>query len=97
MGNVRHFRRFRKNDALFLKMSVFSPKFNDFRKQNNGFPKEIPGFPETIPAYLNFGTPHIFFVYPKKLSYSSRNAYIKKIRVRQLGEASSLLKNLKNK
>ena len=57
---------------------------------------KIPDFPETIPAYLNFATAHIFFLYPKKLSYSSRNAYIKKIRVRLLGEASSLLKNLKN-
>ena len=45
----------------------------------------------------NFGTPHIFFLYPKKLSYSSRNTYIKKIRVRPLGKASCLLKNLKNK
>ena len=54
------------------------------------------GFLETIPACLNFGYRHIFFLYPKKLSYSSRNAYIKKIRVRLLGEASSLLKNLKN-
>ena len=64
--------------------------------KNNDFPKNVPDFPETIPAYLNFATPHIFFLYPKKLSYSSRNAYIKKIRVRLLGEASSLLKNLKN-
>ena len=53
-------------------------------------------FRETIPAYLNFAAAHIFFLYPKKLSYSSRNAYIKKIRVRELGNASCLLKNLKN-
>ena len=53
-------------------------------------------FRETIPACLNFATPHMFFVYPKKLSYSSRNAYIKKIRVRLLGKSSCLLKNLKN-
>ena len=59
-------------------------------------PKNIPDFPETIPAYLNFATAHIFFLYPKKLSCSSRNAYIKKIRVRLLGDASCLLKNLKN-
>ena len=45
---------------------------------------------------MNFAAAHIFFLYPKKLSYSSRNAYIKKIRVRELGEASSLLKDLKN-
>ena len=64
--------------------------------KNNNFPKSIPDFPETIPAYLNFAAAHIFSLYPKKLSYSSRNAYIKKIRVRELGEASSLLKNLKN-
>ena len=45
---------------------------------------------------MNFGTPHMFSLYPKKLSYSSRNAYIKKIRVRRLGKASCLLKNLNN-
>ena len=59
-------------------------------------PEALFDFPETIPAYLNFAAVHIFFLYPKKLSYSSRNAYIKKIRVRELGEASRLLKNLKN-
>ena len=48
-------------------------------------------FPETIPAYLNFATAHIFSLYPKKLSYSSRNAYIKKIRVHRLGEDDCLL------
>ena len=37
----------------------------------------------------------MFFLYPKKLSYSSRNAYIKKIRVRLLGKSYCLLKNLK--
>ena len=45
---------------------------------------------------MNFDAAHMFFLYPKKLSYSSRNAYIKKIRVRLLGDASCLLKNLKN-
>ena len=69
--------------------------WTDFRK-TKCFPKNIPDFPETIPAYLNFGYQHIFFLYPRKLSYSSRNAYIKKIRVREPGEASSLLKNLKS-
>ena len=64
--------------------------------KKNDFPKSIPDFPETIPAYLNFGYRHIFSRYPKKLSYSSRSAYIKKIRVRELGETSSLLKNFKN-
>ena len=53
-------------------------------------------FPETIPADLNFGHRHMFFLYPKKLSYSSRNAYMKKIRVRELGKPTCLLKNLKN-
>ena len=38
----------------------------------------------------------MFFPYPKKLSYSSRNAYIKKIRVRELGKPTCLLKNIKN-
>ena len=51
---------------------------------------------ETIPAYLNFAAAHIFLHYPKKLSYSSRNAYIEKIRARKLGNASCLLRNLKN-
>ena len=51
---------------------------------------------ETTPAYLNFAAAHMFFLYPKKLSYSSRNAYIKKIRARELGNASCLFKNLKN-
>ena len=45
---------------------------------------------------MNSGTPHMFSLYPKKLSYSSRNAYIKKIRVRPLGKPTRLLKNLKN-
>ena len=53
-------------------------------------------FRETIPACLNFGTPDMFYLYPKKLSYSSRNAHIKKIRARELVDASCLLKNLKN-
>ena len=64
--------------------------------KNNDVPKKIPDFPETIPAYLNFAAAHIFFVYPKKLSCSSSNAYIKKIRVRELGKPTCLLKNLKN-
>ena len=64
--------------------------------KNNDFPKNILDFPETIPAYLNFAAAQLFSLYPKKLSYSSRNAYIKIIRVRELGEASSLFKNLKN-
>ena len=66
-----------------------------FAKKND-FRKEIRDSPETIPAYLNFGTQHMFILYPKKLSYSSRSAYIKKIRVRELGEAPSLLKNINN-
>ena len=65
--------------------------------KSSDFPKKIHAFLETIPADLNFAAAHIFFVYPKKLSYSSRNAYIKKIRVRLLGEASSLLKNIKKR
>ena len=96
MGNVRHFRIIRKNDARFLNMCVFSPKSSDFCKKNHDLPEQIPDFPETIPAYLNFAAAHMFFLYPKKLSYSSRNAYIKKIRVRELGDASCLLNNLKN-
>ena len=60
------------------------------------FPKSIPDFPEATPAYLNFAAPHVFPLYPRKLSYSSRKAYIKKIRVRLLGKPTCLLKNLKN-
>ena len=59
-------------------------------------PEALFDFPETIPAYLNSAAAHIFFLYPKKLSYSSRNADIKKIRVRELGKASCLLRNFKN-
>ena len=64
--------------------------------KNNDFPKNIPDIPETSPAYLNFAAAHTFLLYPKKLSYSSRNAYIRKIRVRELGKPTCLLKNLKN-
>ena len=56
----------------------------------------MPNFLETIPAYLNFAEFYRFSFYPKKLSYSSSNAYIKKIRVRLLGKPTCLLKNLKN-
>ena len=52
-------------------------------------------FLETIPAYLNFAEFSDLFLYPKKLSYSSSNAYIKKLRVRLLGNASCMLKNAK--
>ena len=45
---------------------------------------------------MNLDAAHMFFLYPKKLSYSSRNAYIKKIRVRELGKPTCLLKNMKN-
>ena len=51
---------------------------------------------DTIPAYLNFGAAHIFGLPPEKLSCSCMNAYMKKMRVRQFGNASCLLKNLKN-
>ena len=60
------------------------------------FLNKIPDFPETIPAYLNFTEFYMFSFYPKKLSYSSSNAYIKKIRARKLGKASCLPKNLNN-
>ena len=77
------------------KSRFWNHKLNDFRKKHD-FPKNIPDFPETIPACFNFGYRHILFLYPKKLSYSSSNAYIKKIRVREPGKASCLLKNFKN-
>ena len=77
------------------KSRFWTPNRMIFVKKHD-FPKSIPDFPETIPAYLNFGHRHIFFLYPKKLSYSSRNAYIKKIRVRLLGMPTCLLKHLKN-
>ena len=53
-------------------------------------------FRETIPAYLNFAAAHSFFLYPKRLSYLSRNKYIRKIRARELGKASCLLNHPKN-
>ena len=65
--------------------------------KNHDFPENIQDFPETIPAYLNFAARPMFSLYPKKLSYSSSNAYIKKIRVRELGDASCLLKELKKR
>ena len=89
MGNVRLFRRIRKNE-------YFSPKLSDFRKKVEIFIQKIPICPETIPAYLNFAEFYRFSFYPKKLSYSSRNAYIKKIRVRLLGKPTCLLTNFKN-
>ena len=39
-------------------------------------------FCETIPENLDFDAAHILSLYMKKLSYSSRIAYIKKIRAR---------------
>ena len=45
---------------------------------------------------MNFAAAHMFFLYPKKLSYSSRNAYIEKIRARLLGKPTCLLKNFEN-
>ena len=68
---------------------------NDFRKKYD-FRKKRRIFLETIPAYLNFAEFYRFSFYPKKLSYSSSNAYIKKIRVRELGKPTRLFKNLKN-
>ena len=56
----------------------------------------MPNFPETIPPYLNFAELYRFSFYPKKLSYSSSNSYMKKIRVRLLGKATCLLTNFKN-
>ena len=47
---------------------------------------------ETIPVCFNFGHRHIFFLYTKKLSYSSRNAYINEIRARGLSETSKTKK-----
>ena len=70
-------------------------KLSDFRKNITIFLKKIPNLPETISAYVNLAEFSDVFLYPKKLSYSSSNAYIKKIRVREPGEASSLLKKLK--
>ena len=80
------------------KSKFWTPNHSNFIEKSGppDPPEALFDFPETIPAYLNFAAAHIFSLYPKKLSYSSSNAYIKKIRVRLLGEASSLLKNLKN-
>ena len=89
MGNVRLFRRIHRNEHV-------SPKLSDFRKKVTIFIQQIPICPENIPAYSNFAEFYRFSFYPKKLSYSSSNAYIKKIRARELGKASCLLKNFKN-
>ena len=87
---------FHADTYLLSPKSVFWTPNRIIFVKNHDFPKNIPDFPETVPTYLNFATAHIFFVYPKKLSYSSCNAYIKKIRVRELGKPTCLLKNLKN-
>ena len=70
--------------------SFWTPKTSNF-----GF-RGLGDFRETIHVCFNSGYRHISFLYPKKLSYSSSNAYIKKIRAREPGNASCLLKNLKN-
>ena len=64
--------------------------------KNTIFVKKRRFFLETIAAYSNFAEFYRFSFYPKKLSYSSSNAYIKKIRVRPLGKQTCFLKNLKN-
>ena len=58
---------FSENSSVSPKLVVFLLNLVIFVKMQD--------FPETIPAYLNFATPHMFFLYPEKLSYSSRNAY----------------------
>ena len=96
-GFVPHFScRYTPSDP---KISILDPKsFKFYRKSGPPDPPllKIPDFPETIPAYLNFAEFYRFSFYPKKLSYSSSNAYIKKIRVRLLGKPTCVLKNLKN-
>ena len=86
--------------AFFIQSHTFRPQIH-----HSGFSKhQILGlgfggwgdFRETIPVCFNFGYRHILFLYPNELSYSSSNAYIKKIRVRELGKPTRLLKNLKN-
>ena len=74
--------------------SFWTPKTSNFGFRVLGL-GVAEDFRETIPVCFNFGHRHVFFLYPKKLSYSSSNAYIKKIRVRELGKPTRLLKNLK--
>jgi len=51
---------------------------------------------DTIPAYLIFGyIPSYLFFCPKKLSYSSKNAYIQKLKMRLLGNISYFIKLIK--
>ena len=79
--------------------SFWTPKTSNFWFRGLEFSLEFRvwgDFRETIPVCFNFGYHQIFFLYPRKLSYSSSNAYIKKIRVRELGKPTRLLKNLKN-
>ena len=80
------------------KSKFWSPNHSNFIEKSGppDPPEALFDFLETIPANLNFAAAHIFSFYPKKLSYSSRNAYIKKIRARRLGEASCLIENFKN-
>ena len=60
------------------------------------FLKNVFDIPETVPASLNFAARHMFSFYPKKLNCSSRNTYIKTIRLPELGKPTCLLKILKN-
>ena len=66
--------------------SFWTPKTSNLGFRGLGGDKG--DFRETIPVCFNFGHQHIFFLYPKKLSHSSRNAYIKNIRVREHGKAT---------
>ena len=98
---LRHTNLTRRIDPRHLGTSeiIHQQKSTNSEFQNSDFFEEYPlrvDFRETIPAYLNFGHQHICFLYPKKLSYSSRNAYIKKIRVRELKANSSSQKPQKH-
>ena len=85
--------RYTPSDPKFIILDPQNIKFLGFR----GLVGIEGDFRETIPACFNFAAAHIFSLYPKKLSYSSRNAYIKKIRVRELRKPTCLLTNLKKR
>ena len=78
------------------KSQFWTPNGMIFIKKHD-FPKNIPDFPETIPAYLNFVAAQISFPYLKKLSYSSRSAYIKNKSAGAWKKPTCLLKNVRKR
>ena len=84
--------------GIFMQIHTFGPKISildpkSFKFDRKSGPPDppllkIPDFPETIPACWKFAEFSDLCLYPEKLSYSSRNAYIKKTILWSRGELS---------